>query len=158
MVPSSAIDDPSSLSVVCIADEPEWLDALQRVATSPVQALSWSIFVQDPLHYADPAVLAIARVAAEPGGLDHQLGCLCRSFPGGVVVEVARGYSATDETFFAHGFERLRRGGKAKSYVALNDELFRDGADCYGYRLCDYKAVPTWLNARFWAHPERFHL
>jgi len=28
----------------------------------------------------------------------------------------------------------------------------------YEYRLSHYKQAPDWLNARFWANPERFKL
>ncbi len=51
---------------------------------------------------------------------------------------------------------------------ALNAEAFRalgfplcfyddaENLSIYEYDLATYKAVPDWLNARYWAHPERW--
>src|SRR5512135_2593274 len=51
---------------------------------------------------------------------------------------------------------------------ALGDDSFRSlgfalsatdaaaNVSVYDYALATYKAVPDWLNARFWAHPERW--
>lgn len=56
----------------------------------------------------------------------------------------------------------------AQSGCALDDATFRalgftlSGTDTaenisiYHYDLATYKTVPDWLNARFWAHPERW--
>ncbi|MCA1979637.1 MAG: DUF6231 family protein [Thiobacillus sp.] len=56
----------------------------------------------------------------------------------------------------------------ARSDCALDDNAFRalgfvlDGVDTnagiriQSYDLDTYKPVPDWLNARFWAHPERW--
>lgn len=148
----------AALSVLCVADESAWLDAIQADAEPALPVISWPAFFQAPMTHADPSVLAIARIAEQSNELDQRLGCLCRSFPSGVVVDVAESVLATDEQFFAHGFRQLRQNSKHFGYAALRDGLLPVGPRCYGYRLQDYKAVPDWLNARYWAHPERFHL
>ena len=52
--------------------------------------------------------------------------------------------------------------------AALDADMFRalgftlcatdaaNNVNMYGYDLDTYKTVPDWLNARFWAHPERW--
>lgn len=56
----------------------------------------------------------------------------------------------------------------ARENCALDEAMFRalgftlsatDAAEnlrLYDYDLATYKTVPDWLNARFWAHPERW--
>ncbi len=56
----------------------------------------------------------------------------------------------------------------ARAECALDDDAFRalgfvrelldpaDGTRIQTYDLATYKPVPDWLNARFWAHPERW--
>lgn len=56
----------------------------------------------------------------------------------------------------------------ARAECALDDDAFRalgfvlelrdpaDGTRVQAYDLATYKPVPDWLNARFWAHPERW--
>ncbi len=56
----------------------------------------------------------------------------------------------------------------ARPGCALDDDAFRalgfvresvdpaDGTRIQSYDLATYKSVPDWLNARFWAHPERW--
>jgi len=53
-----------------------------------------------------------------------------------------------DEQFFAFGFRRI---GELAEVSGLQRRW-------YAYSLRDYKQSPDWLNARFWAHPERFDL
>ena len=49
------------------------------------------------------------------------------------------------ERFFAFGFRR--------AFVAIEDGTRHA---LHEYRLADYKQPPDWLNARYWANPERF--
>lgn len=49
----------------------------------------------------------------------------------------------------AHGFQRLPDADDTPPAGAPRVSLFR-------VALYDYKPVPDWLNARFWAHPERW--
>lgn len=80
------------------------------------------------------------------------LGAACRLSPGLVLVEHTNTRAGLkllgDEQFFAHGFRRL----------GLVTEVSGWQRQWYGYSLRDYKQSPEWLNARFWAHPERFDL
>jgi len=80
------------------------------------------------------------------------LGVACRASPGLVVVEHSSSSPATalygDEQFFAFGFRRI---GQSSEVSELQQRW-------YVYSLRDYKRSPDWLNARFWAHPERFDL
>lgn len=150
----------------CIADDSVWLDSIQAVASSPILRVSWAEFNSAPMDFASSKAIAVALVSEFSDEIDQQLGRLCRSFPSGVVVELANGLPVQNEQLFAHGFQKLKRVGKEPSVGAGEQELSTHllvkssatGERCFEYRLRDYKAVPHWLNARFWAHPERFNL
>jgi len=101
-----------------------------------------------------PPTAVLILDGARPGdGTAQRLGTACRRFPGRVVAwqrDVlpappvhAPPLEATH--FFAHGFRRL---------FAIEIDGMRHAV--YEYRLADYKRPPDWLNARFWANPERF--
>jgi len=80
------------------------------------------------------------------------LGQACRMSPRLLLVEhtqsSADNHLLEDEQFFALGFRRIE------------EDTYNTGLQCklFCYRLSDYKQAPTWLNARFWANPERFDL
>jgi len=80
------------------------------------------------------------------------LGVACRTSPGLVLVEHANARAGlklfADEQFFAYGFRRI---GQTADVSGMQQQW-------YVYSLRDYKQAPDWLNARFWAHPERFDL
>jgi len=58
----------------------------------------------------------------------------------------------SDERFFAFGFRVINTQHKVgTNSMDTNKRL-------YAYRLSDYKKPPEWLNARFWANPERFNI
>lgn len=80
------------------------------------------------------------------------LGAACRLAPKLVVVEHAKSQSTDnlleDEQFFAHGFRKIKS----------EDDSPSPQTHWYAYSLREYKQAPDWLNARFWAHPERFGL
>ena len=84
--------------------------------------------------------------------IDTILGLACRTSPNLVLVEQslpgAGAPQLGSERFFAFGFRRLAS--------AENQPV--EHTRWYAYRLSDYKQAPDWLNARFWAHPERFDL
>lgn len=155
-----------STRVHCIADDSAWLDSVRNLATSPVRCVTWAEFNSAPMDFANPEVIALARFSEFSAEIDQQLGRLCRSFPNGVLVELARGLPLLDEQFFAHGFQKLNSLGKKSSNSLLEQNLSNhlsaqssaSGERCFEYCLSNYKAVPHWLNSRFWAHPERFHL
>jgi len=80
--------------------------------------------------------------------IEQQLGRAVRAFPHRLVVytEVEQ---LSDTLFYAFGFRKLNVEGKTEP-----SRRYR----WYEYRLSHYKERPNWLNARFWANPERFEL
>ncbi len=80
------------------------------------------------------------------------LGQACRAAPKRVLVEHPQRQTSDnllgDEQFFAFGFRKLQKSERS------------GGLDCrwYTYSLSSYKQAPDWLNARFWANPERFDI
>ena len=75
--------------------------------------------------------------------LDRALGTACRLYPSRLLLFVLADEAPTPEALFAFGFRRL---------------LVHPDGVLHEYRLRDYKMPPDWLNARFWANPERFEL
>lgn len=156
-----------SAAVHCIADDGQWLAAIKACAESSVVCMSWQDFNAAPMDFASAKGIALARMDEPSNEYDLQLGRLCRSFPGGVVVELAAGLAILqDERFFAHGFRKISHLSREPNVSAsqggfsdhLQNHLLNGDERFFEYRLQDYKAVPDWLNARYWAHPERFHL
>ena len=82
---------------------------------------------------------------------DELLGTACRASPRLVIAEHSSHdeteQTVNDEQFFAFGFRLLGRSEHAGGHSSW-----------YAFSLSDYKQAPDWLNARFWAHPERFDL
>jgi len=80
------------------------------------------------------------------------LGLACRTSPRLVLIEHSQSQAGdkllADAQFFAFGFCRI---GSTTQVSGLQRHW-------YAYSLSDYKQAPEWLNARFWAHPERFDL
>ncbi|NND92381.1 MAG: hypothetical protein HKN42_16090 [Granulosicoccus sp.] len=72
------------------------------------------------------------------------LGQAMRLFPDRLVVST-HSPEPDDATFFALGFHRLMLPEQGSTRL-------------FEYSLSEYKQPPEWLNARFWAHPERFDL
>ena len=60
-----------------------------------------------------------------------------------VLIAAHPGCALDDATFRALGF-------------TLSTQEAVEGMRLYYYDLDTYKTVPDWLNARFWAHPERW--
>ena len=112
--------------------------------------------------------LLVLDGAVDGPELERRLGTACRRFPGRLLVwqrdPVGDGPGAGDgsgagtgeagatgarpvpvERFFAFGFRRA---------FALVEDGVRHAL--HEYRLADYKQPPDWLNARYWANPERF--
>lgn len=79
------------------------------------------------------------------------LGLACRASPRLLLVEQTSSESSNfllaDEQFFAFGFRVVEKTADSGLQRAL-----------YAYSLSDYKQAPDWLNAKFWARPERFDL
>ena len=86
--------------------------------------------------------LDVARKDALRQELEQTLGDACRLFPHQLLVQLQKlPRDWTPDPLFAFGFRQL------KTSV---------GSAVFEFRLSDYKAPPAWLNARFWANPERF--
>jgi|GEM_PF-936173 len=84
----------------------------------------------------------VARKDALRQDLEQTLGDACRLFPHQLLVQLQKLPSDwTPDPLFAFGFRQL------KTSV---------GSAVFEFRLSDYKAPPAWLNARFWANPERY--
>lgn len=106
------------------------------------------------------SVIAVLEIAAEDQSVESMLGQAIRLFPDHLLVNCSD-YALRDEFFFAFGFRRFvlpaheqadQTVGKSADQAGLRST----GSRWYEYRMCNYKAAPDWLNARFWANPERF--
>jgi hypothetical protein len=98
---------------------------------------------------ADASVqIAVLNVGSEETTLSQQIGQAVRAFPNRLIVYTSA-KTAPDTLFFAFGFRKLNVIESA-SAVAENR--------WYEFRLSHYKQSPDWLNAQFWANPERFKL
>ncbi len=124
-----------------------------EAATSPVKLPDLTAaeqFVRE--RGADaPGIMLVWVADAVSAELEIQLGKAIRAYPYRVVVHCARDQTSSDNLdmlFFSLGFKKLTMLDAA---VAQPDEGL-----WYEYRLSQYKAPPDWLNARFWANPERF--
>ena len=80
--------------------------------------------------------------------LSQQIGQAVRAFPNRLIVYTCD-QAAPDTLFFSFGFRKLDVAQGVSS--GLENRW-------YEYRLSHYKQSPDWLNARFWANPERFNL
>jgi hypothetical protein len=60
-----------------------------------------------------------------------------------ILIAAQAGCALDDGTFRALGFT-----------LAMTDR--QENIRVYDYDLATYKTVPDWLNARYWAHPERW--
>jgi len=92
---------------------------------------------------------------------DQALGLAIRKFPWCVLAHCSlQGFA--DSRFFAFGFSALTipigMDSEDGHAVAAKDQESSGSSRWYEYRLSEYKRAPDWLNARFWANPERFSL
>jgi hypothetical protein len=85
------------------------------------------------------ALLPLTRVGQ---ALETELGQAVRLFPEKLLVSIDSA-EPEDAALFAFGFRRL----------ALEEQ---GSTRWFEYSLRHYKQPPEWLNARFWANPERF--
>ncbi len=147
--------------IVLIGPFQAMLDALKtRVQNQQSAALneselwlfdSWQTFESSPERQKLPGtkVAACFSLDAHISGKQQDLiiGSACRAFPLHLLVEDTAKPSRDNALFFAHGFRQL----VADVPGGANRKMFE-------FRLHDYKQSPDWLNARFWAHPERFNV
>lgn len=111
--------------------------------------------VASPIKPENTALM-LHLLGSEPH-IDEMLGQARRVAPQGLLVEVGAdnldhqcdngATPLSDERFFAFGFRLVN----PQHNVETNKRLF-------AYRLREYKQAPEWLNARFWANPERFNI
>ncbi len=96
------------------------------------------------------AELLTLENARDDDALAQRLGNACRRSPTRLVVwqqDHEDGDHVPAERFFSFGFRRVFECREQDCRHVL-----------YEYRLSAYKDPPDWLNARFWAHPERFDI
>jgi hypothetical protein len=91
---------------------------------------------------ADCALAADILMDMDKQSAIRLLGRLIRQSP--VVLVIARENHPLDfNDFLSLGMHRLA-------------EADAEGRTLYGFDLHTYKTVPDWLNAKYWAHPERW--
>lgn len=95
------------------------------------------------------SLTAVMQLESNDSALDCTLGKAVRMFPYRLLV-CCPNRTLADNQFFAFGFRRLD--------VLCGPLTSADEPCWYEYRMSDYKSPPDWLNARFWANPERFDL
>ncbi|MFK8078674.1 MAG: DUF6231 family protein [Granulosicoccus sp.] len=99
----------------------------------------------------DAEQVLILKLDPAESQFEHYLGHAIRAFPQRVLLHCtssAANAGRRDEEFFAFGFRKLP--------VAADDSGLC--VRWFEYRLSQYKPAPDWLNAQFWANPERFDL
>lgn len=118
-----------------------WADAAEMPPVHTFSALS---------DYSSEGIVApavaILQLTGSGESLNQVLGGAARMFPDRLLVCLHSSVSS-DNTFFALGFRRLN---------VLNPAAKTSEARWYEYRLSSYKPSPDWLNAQFWANPNRF--
>lgn len=110
-----------------------------------VRGTDWFAEVSDlsqcKLIYVCPGDLGTAEFEHRLAGLRDRCQALL------LVEESAEAPLLTEAQYFALGFQRHAVSAASAACVSL-----------YAYSLYDYKTPPDWLNAKYWAHPERFDL
>lgn len=91
-------------------------------------------------------VVAILQLDAQTLQLNEALGCAVRLFPNQLIV-CLEDFALSEQVLFAFGFRRLN---------VVNGANSSGKTRWFEYRLSTYKSSPDWLNARFWANPDRF--
>jgi len=152
---------PSQRMVVLVGEPVFRLsDELKRVYDSPdftssIPMVYKTDSVEQYIEASEAGERTIAHCAmclhlpAESVDAGTLLGLATRTAPSLLLVEHTTSKPTddllADEQFFALGFRVLEKTSESGNQTAL-----------YAYSLSDYKKAPEWLNARYWAHPERF--
>jgi hypothetical protein len=92
--------------------------------------------------------VTVLNVGSEESTFAQTMGQAVRAFPNRLIVYTSA-QSVPDTLFFAFGFRKLN-----VLHTGSTGVLNR----WFEFRLSHYKQPPEWLNARFWANPERFKL
>ncbi len=119
----------------------QWLDVAQ---TPPLLQFATLADYRD-IDIAGP-IVAILQLTDQTQNLDEAIGHAVRLFPEQLLVCLEDAIPP-DQTLFAFGFRRLN---------VVNSATTPASARWFEYRLSTYKSSPDWLNARFWANPERY--
>jgi hypothetical protein len=133
---------------------PEWLDKLSVDVTEFDTLDSWHraglpagskqcVFVPIDSTNCGDSAFSLQNLQSS------YLGALCARYPEGVFIEHRGPIEMARNSLFASGF--------AMPWQWCSSET-EHPVTMFVYRLKDYKALPTWLNSRFWANPERFDL
>ncbi len=128
-------------------------DVTDQVEITAISAMAFNTL--SLTHPIDALWLQLTSDYSDVSLAEIMVGKAARLAPGCVLVEQRLSSEALEqnpvmvlrpEAFYALGFVRLAKVASATAAVEL-----------YGYRLSEYKQVPDWLNARFWANPERYN-
>lgn len=112
----------------CVAADSDWFEALSELARYTI------------VYVCAGSLCAVA--------FEQRLAALRDRCQGRLVVEENNAAPVLSEShYFALGFRRQEQPGEANQAV-----------DLFAYSLRDYKTPPDWLNAKYWAHPERWNL
>lgn len=154
-------DKPSQ--IVLLGSPP--IDVQENTSAVPVVRLDhiddWAVFARaktssfptlsNDQNYAGDSmaraviILTVGSDSCAPF-VDNVLGWALRRNPRKVLAHCSDSQT-NDSRFYAFGFRQLRLGRQLETTVRER---------WYEYRLSEYKRAPDWLNARFWANPERF--
>ena len=137
------------LSEGLLRSPPEGVQVLQFNAFDDAEALAMP--PRQPTQQGHRTL--VLQIKSDQHELTLRLGRAIRAFPHRVLLHCNTTPDTpplTNDTFFAFGFKAL---------PVMQDESVQGGhTQWYEYRLSDYKSAPDWLNARFWANPDRFDL
>ena len=103
-----------------------------------------------------PSVLVMNQSLDDPR-FERRLGRAIRAFPYRTLVHDSGARHANepvDACFYALGFQRLNVNVTHPTHDVTQSAAER----WFEYRLSRYKVAPDWLNARYWANPERYEI
>lgn len=148
-------ESPAQLAIVGFLPDvllqapPDGVEVLKLDALQDAEALAMQPQRPDQLVHRT----LVLRIEVNHDRLALQLGRAIRAFPHRVLLHCRTSpdsASLSNEMFYAFGFRVL---------PVMQDENPGQGhTHWFEYRLSSYKSAPDWLNARFWANPERFDL
>lgn len=134
------------------ADGDGLLDEIAQAMARTDPGMACTVTVQNGIDAASPldddsTALLVLDLAADaaPDAATHAhhrlLGMTCRRYPQRVIALIRPAADLAETDLLSFGFRKLAH--------------LEQGA-LHEYRLSDYKLPPDWLNARFWANPERY--
>ncbi len=140
---------------------PKEVVVVGEVSAARVDAARWPI---KEFHDLTQCIDGVSQIQAQssllltitPDRIDttaRLLGRACQLFPQQVLIELQHNTGdktasqSFRETCFAMGFRHALQGVSDVTEYQL-----------YEFRLKNYKQAPDWLNARFWANPERYNM